>query len=214
MSDPKLTKMLVMTPQLQQAIRMLSMTQDELFAMVEEWRANHPGTLADLEPGEPDPLSPEEQAMADESGSPPWTYLTEPPLPPANPRPDVWVFGNPPQARANPAAVPRVKPIFDDESITRSAQDVREASWLARAIRQRARVMEKVVGQLAHAQPQLAVSIEPDKLEGVSVRDVAEAIGMHESTIKRIAPNTRYQTIHGVVQLVESKGKLKHRALW
>jgi DNA-directed RNA polymerase specialized sigma54-like protein len=74
--------------------------------------------------------------------------------------------------------------------------------------------MEQIVAALIDRQPQIAVSTAPDKLDAVSVRDLAEQISLHESTIKRVTPNTRYQTIHGVVQLVESKGKLAHRALW
>src|SRR5688572_21236611 len=118
----ELSKQLVMTPQLQMAIKMLSMSQDELFAMVADWSDKHPGAIAELEPGDPEPISQEEQELADEQGIQPWAFLAEPPpLPAASPRPDVFVFGNPPQARANPAATPRVKAVFDDAMISRSA---------------------------------------------------------------------------------------------
>jgi uncharacterized protein YecE (DUF72 family) len=190
------------------------MTQDELFAMVDDWRAQHPGALADLKFGDPEPTSEEEQAMFEEQGIPLWTALAEPPLPAARPRPDVWVFGNPPQARANAAASPRVKAVFDDVTMSRSAADVREASWLARSLRQRLKTMERVVAQLLVMQPQLAISLEPDKLPAVDARDVAEAIGFHESTIQRVAQACRYQTIHGVVQLVTAKRSIKQRALF
>jgi DNA-directed RNA polymerase specialized sigma54-like protein len=206
--------MVDMTPQLQMAIRMLAMTQDELFAMVADWRANHPGAIADLVPGDPEPVGAEEQDDFDERGIPIWTVLAEPPLPAAMPRPDVWVFGNPPQARANPSASPRIKAVFDDATISRSAADVREASWLARAVRQRARTMEKVVAAIVQLRPQVAIALEPDKLAPASVQAVADAIGFHESTIKRVVPVTRYQTIHGVVQLVEARDTIMHRALW
>lgn len=212
--DPKkLSQQLVMTPQLQMAIRMLSMTQVELFAMVDDWRAKHPGAIADLAPGDPEPVSAEEQDAFDEQGIPIWTFLAEPPLPDASPRPDVWVFGNPPQARANAAASPRIKAVFDDATMSRSAADVREASWVARAVRQRAKTMEKVVGAVLQLRPQMAIALEPDKLEAVAVRDVAEAIGLHESTVLRVTPVCRYQTIHGVVQLVATKGRIVHRAI-
>ena len=212
--DKKKRPALVMTPQLQMAIRMLSMTQDELFAMVDDWREQHPGAITELAPGDPEPITEEEQDAADEQGIAPWAFLDEPPLPAAAPRPDVWVFGNPPQARANPSAVPRIKAVFDDATISRSAADVREASWLARAVRQRARTMEKVVAALVQLRPQMAISLEPDKLEPVDVKAVADAVGMHESTIERVTPVCRYQTIHGVVQLVVVRGKVAHRALW
>jgi DNA-directed RNA polymerase specialized sigma54-like protein len=212
MSD-KLSERLQMTPQLQMAIRMLSMTQDELFRMVEDWRQAHPGAIRDLAPGDPEPITEEEQEQVDQ-GLPVWGFLAEPPLPAASPRPDVWVFGNPPEARANPAATPRVIAIFDDETISRSAADVREASWLARSLRQRAKTMEKVVAAILQKQPQAAIALEPDKLPPIPVLDLAEAIGFHESTVGRVAPNLRYQTIHGVVQLTIAKNAIVQRALW
>ena len=210
----KLSEQLVMTPQLQMAIRMLSMTQDELFAMIADWREKHPDAIAELEPGDPEPINEEEQELADEQGIPPWTFPTEVPLPDVKPRPDVWVFGNPPQARANPAANPRIKAVFDDKTITRSAADAREASWLARAVRQRAKTQEKLVAAVLQLRPQMAIALEPDKLPAVTTREVAEAMGMHESTIERVASVCRYQTIHGVVQLITAKNKITHRALW
>ena len=211
--DNKLSKQLVMTPQLQMAIRMLAMSQDELFAMVEEWKTNHPGAIADMQPGDPEPINEEEQDLVD-AGQPIWTFLDEPPLPPANPRPDVWVFGNPPQARANPASVPRVKAVFDDSTISKSAADVREASWLARSLRMRAKTMEKVVAAIVQLQPQAAIALEPDKLPAINIRDIAMAIEFHESTISRVSSSLRYQTIHGVVQVIVVKDQIKHRALW
>ena len=201
---------LVMTPQLQMAIRMLAMTQEELFAMISDWRAKHPGAITDLEPGDPEPIGIEEQEDFDERGIPIWTFLAEPPLPALALTPEVWVFGNPPQARANPSATPRIKAVFDDAAMSKSAADVREASWLARAVRMRAKTMEKVVAALLTLRPQMAIALEPEKLEGVALREVAEAVGMHESTIQRVATAVRYQTIHGVVRLAESKGRIKH----
>jgi DNA-directed RNA polymerase specialized sigma54-like protein len=204
-----------MTPQLRMAIKLLSMTQDEVFAMIADWREKHPGALADLDLGEPQPISSDEQKLADEAGIPPWTFpIDAPPLPEARPRPDVWVFGNPPYARANPAASPMIKAVFDDEAMSRSAADVREASWLARAVRQRASMQEKIVEALLRLCPQMASALEPDKLDRVSVREVANDVGMHESTIEKVASVCRYQTLHGVVQLVAVKNKIAHRALW
>lgn len=212
--DRKLSQQLVMTPQLQMAIRMLSMTQDELFTMIAEWRESHPGVITELAPGDPEPVSQAEQDEADELGIPIWRFLAEPPLPAAAPRPDVWVFGNPPQARANPSAAPRITAVFDDATISRSAADVREGAWLARAVRQRAKTMERIVAALLELRPQLAIALEPDKLASVGVSELAENIGLHDSTIKRVVPVLRYQSIHGVVQLVEAKGKVTHRAIW
>ena len=209
----KLSKQLQMTPQLQMAIRMLSMTQDELFRMVDDWKEAHPGAIKDLAPGDPEPISEEEQDLVDQ-GLPVWGFLADAPLPPASPRPDVWVFGNPPDVRANPAATPRVIAVFDDNTISRSAADVREASWLARALRQRAKTMEQVVATIVKLQPQAAIALEPDKLPPIAMGDIADAMGFHESTVGRVAPVTRYQTIHGVVQLAVKKTTIVQRALW
>jgi DNA-directed RNA polymerase specialized sigma54-like protein len=210
MSDSKL----VMTPMLQMAIRMLQLDQDELFAMIAAWRAAHPGAIADLAPGEAEPVSEEEQTAFEEEGVPIWTYLDTPPLPEASPRADVWVFGNPPQVRANPGAVPRVRAVFDDATMSRSAVDINEAAWVARAVRQRAKSFERIVRALVALAPQLSVALEPDKLAGIDLAALAAQAGFHESTVSRIASVCRYQTIHGVVQLVVAKRAIKHRALW
>src|SRR5438552_1667030 len=82
-------------------------------------RGDHPGALADLAPGEVDPLDEQELELAAEAGQPPWYFNAETPLPALELVPDVWVFGNPPQARANPGAVPRIKAVFDEATITR-----------------------------------------------------------------------------------------------
>jgi DNA-directed RNA polymerase specialized sigma54-like protein len=75
----------------------------------------------------------------------------------------------------------------------------------------RAKTMEKVVAALLTLRPQMAISVEPAQLAPVGIREVAEAVGMHESTIKRVVGGVRYQTIHGVVQLVSASGKITHR---
>jgi DNA-directed RNA polymerase specialized sigma54-like protein len=210
MTDSKL----VMTPMLQMAIRMLQLNQDELFALVAAWRAAHPGAIVDLAPGDPEPVNEEEQTAHEEEGVPIWAYLDTPPLPAALPRPDVWVFGNPAQVRANPAAVPRVRAVFDDATMSRSAVDVNEAAWVARALRQRAKSFERIVSAMVALVPQLGVALEPEKLPSIEIAALAAQAGFHESTVGRIVPVCRYQTIHGVVQLVVAKRAIKHRALW
>ncbi|MEJ7602435.1 MAG: hypothetical protein WKG01_31375 [Kofleriaceae bacterium] len=209
-----LNTQLVMPPKLQLAVRLLSMTQDELFAMIADWRDKHPGAIADLEPGDPEPISEQDQAQLEEDGIPIWTFLAAPPLPAASPRAEVWVFGNPPQARANPSAGPRLRAVLDDGTTSRSADDVREAEWLARAVRQRAKTMEGLVAALIRLRPELATTAQPEKVKSVGVKAVADAMGMHETTVARVTPVCRYQTIHGVVQLVMTKRKISHRALW
>ena len=79
---------------------------------------------------------------------------------------------------------------------------IRDASWLLRALRQRARTYEKVVGAIAELRPRLAIA---DKIDAVPVREIAEKIGMHESTITRVASAVRWQNRLGVFGLAAGK---------
>ncbi len=85
MPDDKAPQMLVMTSQLQLAIKLLSMSSKDL--PVEAWKTETPGLDELAEALEPDP------------DFPPWFPAIESPLPALAEVPDVWVFGNPPQAR-------------------------------------------------------------------------------------------------------------------
>lgn len=199
-----LTEQLVMTPQMQMAIRLLATPTRELPAWIAEWHELHPGSVADLEPGEVDPYDERERELAAEEGFEPFFYFDEEPLPQLGA--DVWVFGNPPRARINGRALPRLKAVFDDEAMTRSAADIRQASWLVRGLRLRARTYERLVGAVLRLRPQLAVAPEPSEIEPVAVAAVAEAVGMHESTIRRTAAVCRFQTLHGVMRFV-AQGK-------
>lgn len=194
----KLTQQLVMTPQLQQAVRLLSTPTAELHGVIAEWQAAHPGAVAELALGEPDPDDEREREEAAADGATPFFYYEEEPLPQLGA--DVWVFGNPPQARANGRALPRLRAVFDDAAMTRSALDVREASWFVRSLRMRARSYETIVAAVLKIRPQLAIAPEPSEVEPVSIDAVAEAVGMHESTVRRIAGVCRFQTLHGIMR--------------
>jgi DNA-directed RNA polymerase specialized sigma54-like protein len=188
----------VMTPQLQVAIRLLGTPTRALPAVIEEWRESHPGSIAELEPGEVDPYDEREREQAAEEGFEPFFYYEEEPFPQLGA--DVWVFGDPPQARANGRGLPRLQAVFDDLAMTRSAADVRQASWLVRGLRQRARTYEQVVAAVIGLRPALATAPDPSQIEPVSFGEVADAVGMHESTIRRIAMACRFQTVHGVMR--------------
>jgi DNA-directed RNA polymerase specialized sigma54-like protein len=193
----KLNQQLVMTPQLQLAIRLLGTPTRDLPALIAEWQRDHPGAVEELVPGEADPYDERELELASEEEIEPWFYFEEEPFPPLGA--DVWVFGNPPRARANGRALPRLKAVFDDRMMTRSAADIRQATWLVRGLRQRARTFERITGAIVAARPQLATAPDPASLAPVKVREVAEAVGMHESTIRRVVAVCRFQTLHGVV---------------
>jgi DNA-directed RNA polymerase specialized sigma54-like protein len=189
---------LVMTPQLQLAIRLLGTATRELPALIADWQQAHPGAVEALAPGEADPYDERELEVAAEEEVAPWFYFEEEPFPPLGA--DVWVFGNPPEVRANGRGLPRIRAVFDDVSMTRSAADVRQASWLVRGLRQRARTYEQVVAAVIGLRPELATAPDPSQIEPVSSDAVADAVGMHESTIRRIVMACRFQTVHGVMR--------------
>lgn len=184
---------LVMTAQLQLAIKLLSMSSNEL--PVEDWKTQTPG-LDELPAGERDPLDVAEEATEPDPDHPPWFPSTESPLPVLTEIPDVWVFGNPPQARANRHAYPRLQGTTKD------------ALWLLRALRQRARTYEKVVQAVVDARPALGVTLDPTTIQPVALRSIAEAVGMHESTIERVAQGLRFQNLHLLIGLTKQGKKL------
>lgn len=197
---------LAMTPQLQLALRLLATPTRALPAMISEWQEAHPGSVIELEHGEADPYDAQERELAAENGFEPFFYFDEEPLPQLGA--DVWVFGDPPRARANGRGLPRFKAVFDDAAMTRSAIDVRQASWLVRGLRQRARTYEKIVGTVLSIRPQLATAPDPALIEPVTIRLVSESLEMHESTIRRAAAVCRFQTVHGVMRFTSEGGKL------
>ena len=194
--DPQL----VMTPQLRLALRLLGTPTRDLPALIADWQQQHPGAVEALRPGEVDPYDELEREQAAEEGIEPWFYFDEEPLPPLGA--DVWVFGNPPRARINGRAMPRLEAVFDDRMMTRSAADVRQASWLVRGLRQRARTFEQITAAVVALRPALAIAVDPSGLAPVPVREVAEAVGLHEATVQRVAAVCRFQTLHGVMGFV------------
>ena len=196
----RLDEQLVMTPQMHLTIRLLSTPTRALAAMIAEWHEIHPGTIAELELGEVDPYDERERELADEEGFEPFFYFDEEPLPQLGA--DVWVFGDPPRARINGRILPRLKAIFDDAAMTRSAADIRQASWLVRGLRQRARAYERFVAAAIDLRPELATAPDPSAIEPVSPSALAGAVGMHESVIRRVAAVCRFQTPHGVMRFV------------
>jgi DNA-directed RNA polymerase specialized sigma54-like protein len=176
----KLSQMLVMTPQLQMAIKLLSTPSPELPALVDEWRVRNPG-CAEEPPGAPDPA--EEREREDAPDEPPFQLLDESPLPAAIA--DVWVFGDAPEVRANGRAFPRLVAIGDSA----------EARWFVKALRRRAQTYEKVV--------RAVVTLRPEAVDGklakkIALRELAAAVEMHESTISRVVLACIFQTPHGV----------------
>jgi DNA-directed RNA polymerase specialized sigma54-like protein len=180
-AQARLASQLVMTPQLQLAIRMLSTPSGELAALI----APTPGLA--IEPSDPDPLL----ASVEVDGEPAWQFAGVPTEITA----DVWLDGNPPRALANRRALPAV----------RIVEATRDAQWIVRSLVQRARTFERVVGALARLRPQLGVAMSADEIAPVETRELAAAIGMHESTLERVAKACTVQNKHRVFALAAGR---------
>ena len=80
------------------------------------------------------------------------------------------------------------------------SKNLNDARWLINAIHQRRTTMLKVAGYLLQAQ--LPFFEEgPARLRPMVLQDVADAVGMHVSTISRVSNGKYMQTPHGVFEL-------------
>lgn len=81
---------------------------------------------------------------------------------------------------------------------------LQKASWLARSLDQRARTMTKVAAEIVRQQDAFLRSglrSGPQHLKPLTLRMVADAIGMHESTISRVTTGKFMLTPRGVFEL-------------
>jgi RNA polymerase sigma-54 factor len=74
------------------------------------------------------------------------------------------------------------------------------ASWLVRALDQRARTIVKVVSEIAKIQRSFFDN-GPEALKPLTLRQVAEAIEMHESTVSRVTSNKYLLCDRGLFEL-------------
>jgi hypothetical protein len=201
----KLSQQLVMTPQLQLAIRLLGTPTRELGAVLESWLAEHPGAVEELPIGALDPGDEAERAGVADIDVEPWFYPADGDEPLSSEGTDVWIWGNPPRARSTPRGAPRWVIVATEPDAKRAA------AWLVRALRMRAKTYERVVGDVLVQRPNLATALDPTFLPAVKIRDIAERIGMHESTITRVAGAVQFRTLHGLWAFEVAKGKLSVR---
>lgn len=201
----KLSQQLVMTPQLQLAIKLLGTPSKNLGTLLETWHAEHPNAVEDLPIGALDPADEAERESVVETEMEPWFYPPdgEEPLSPVET--DVWIYGNPPRARSTPRGSPRLVVVATEPEAKRSA------AWLVRGLRMRAKTYERVVGETLALAPSLAIALDPTLLPGIKIREVAERMGMHESTITRVAGAVQFRTLHGLWAYEVAKGKLSVR---
>jgi RNA polymerase sigma-54 factor len=75
-----------------------------------------------------------------------------------------------------------------------------QANWLVKSLDQRARTILKVAGEIVRQQDAfLALGVE--HLRPLNLKTVADAIGMHESTVSRVTSNKYMATPRGVFEL-------------
>ncbi|MGH6760599.1 MAG: RNA polymerase factor sigma-54 [Phyllobacterium sp.] len=111
----------------------------------------------------------------------------------------------------NPAALPRVLVNQDYyKTVSRVAMEPKEkeflsecmqnATWLTRSLDQRARTILKVAGEIVRQQDGF-LRHGVSHLKPLNLRMVADAIGMHESTVSRVTSNKYMMSPRGVFEL-------------
>ncbi len=79
-------------------------------------------------------------------------------------------------------------------------EKLRSAQWLIKSIHQRQRTISKVMESILRFQRSF-FDRGQEFLRPLNLRDVADDIGMHESTVSRVTTNKYVQTPHGVFEL-------------
>ena len=113
------------------------------------------------------------------------------------------------QIELNPETLPRV--LIDRTYATRLsaageetraflAQCREDAAWLVRSVDQRARTILKVATEIVRQQERFFAE-GAGALRPLSLATVAEAIGMHESTVSRVTANKYMATNRGILEL-------------
>ncbi len=79
-------------------------------------------------------------------------------------------------------------------------EKLRSAVWLIKSIHQRQRTIVRVTDSILRFQSEF-FERGTEFLRPLNLRDVAEDIGMHESTVSRVTSNKYVQTPHGLFEL-------------
>ncbi|WP_068085200.1 RNA polymerase factor sigma-54 [Polycladidibacter stylochi] len=88
----------------------------------------------------------------------------------------------------------------DDEENSYFIERLQTANWLTKALEQRASTILKVCGEIVRQQDQF-LSHGVQYLRPLNLKVVAEAIGMHESTVSRVTSNKYLSTPRGIYEL-------------
>jgi RNA polymerase sigma-54 factor len=93
-----------------------------------------------------------------------------------------------------------VKTARNEQDKTYLADCLQSATWLVRALDQRARTILKVAGEIVRQQDAFfAHGVR--HLRPLNLKAIAEAIGMHESTVSRVTANKYMATSRGIFEL-------------
>ena len=96
--------------------------------------------------------------------------------------------------------IARDKKKFDTESKDFIASKLNSANWMIQAIEQRRQTMLKVMHYIVDRQREF-FERGVQALRPLTLREVAEAVGMHESTVSRVTNDKFVQTPRGVLPL-------------
>ena len=164
--------------------RLCGVDAEDLADMLSEIRALDPKPGMAFSGGTADPVVPDIVVRAASDGS--WTV------------------------ELNPETLPRVlvnEPYY--AKVSRHAREgerqflsecLQSANWLARSLDQRAKTIVKVASEIVRQQDAFLVH-GVSHLRPLNLRTVAEAIGMHESTISRVTVNKYMMTPRGTFEL-------------
>ena len=110
--------------------------------------------------------------------------------------------GNLPRLKLSRAytEIARDKKRFDTESKDFIASKLNSANWMIQAIEQRRQTMLKVMHYIVERQRDF-FERGVQALRPLTLREVAEAVGMHESTVSRVTNEKFVQTPRGVLPL-------------
>ena len=101
---------------------------------------------------------------------------------------------------------------LDEEAKSYSAGALNDARWLKRAVEQRNSTTLKISAEIIRQQADF-LDKGLDYLKPLSLRDVAQAVGMHESTVSRVTTGLLIATPRGGCHLNHSSVLIASRAL-
>lgn len=110
-------------------------------------------------------------------------------------------------AELNPAAMPKIRVNQLYANVLRDSDDkaslsvqLREAKWLIRNINQRFETILKTSNAIVERQ-QNFFSFGPTSMRPLVLREIADTLGLHESTISRVTNQKFMRTPHGILEL-------------